>query len=394
MPNYKKIQADKSKLLGKYKFSQSYVRTHCESIAFFGGGEQEKEVAMRRFNCALDVEKDKSFKDWWYGWAKEMFGNRGNDILNNYVQFLLAKNSTGGMLDLSESQSSIIGVNGVVKEQLLTVIHNVDKFSTLAGTIQRLAEFDRVLDNIPLPPYMEKKMSISNNSFPRGNNEKPTLILKDVDIVTPDGTCLARKLNVTVDSKNRLQITGRNAAGKTSFVRVVSGLWPSYKDGNIGGEVYLSGTVFVVPQKPYSVRGTLLDQVTYPEKIGEHEVDDALLKKANELLDLVGISYLVERDGGWHVEREFENVLSLGEQQRLGMARLFYRKPDFAILDECTDAVSVDVERKLYEAAAELGITCITVSKRLALQEFHEQEVRLGRPTYTAHEMRVVNKTI
>lgn len=283
-------------------------------------------------------------------------------------------------------------MNGVVKEQLMTVINNVDKFSTLAGTIQRLAEFDRVLDDIPLPPYMEKKFSTSNSSSARGDGNKPTLSLEDVDIVTPDGVCLARKLNVTVDSNNRLQITGRNAAGKTSFVRVVSGLWPSYKNGSTGGNVYVTGTIFVVPQKPYSVRGTLLDQVTYPDKFEEEEVDENLLKKAHELLDLVGIGYLVDRDGGWHVEREFENVLSLGEQQRLGMARLFYRKPDFAILDECTDAVSVDVERRLYEAAVELGITCITVSKRLALEKFHEQELRLGGPTYTAHEVRLIKK--
>ena len=52
--------------------------------------------------------------------------------------------------------------------------------------------------------------------------------------------------------------------------------------------------------------------------------------------------------------------------------------PAFAILDECTDAVSIDVEKKLYAAAAERGIICITVSKRLVLNEFHDQELRLG----------------
>ena len=48
-------------------------------------------------------------------------------------------------------------------------------------------------------------------------------------------------------------------------------------------------------------------------------------EKTLSLLKLVGIDYLVERDGGWHIQRKFEDVLSLGEQQRLGMARLFYR---------------------------------------------------------------------
>lgn len=37
-----------------------------------------------------------------------------------------------------------------------------------------------------------------------------------------------------------------------------------------------------------------------------------------------------------------------GEQQRLGMARLFFQNPKFGVLDECTNATSVDVEEHLY----------------------------------------------
>ena len=48
------------------------------------------------------------------------------------------------------------------------------------------------------------------------------------------------------------------------------------------------------------------------------------------------------------------------------------------MLDECTSAVSIDVEKKLYEAARSHGITSITISQRLALEEFHTQELQLG----------------
>ena len=58
------------------------------------------------------------------------------------------------------------------------------------------------------------------------------------------------------------------------------------------------------------------------------------------------------------------------------MARLFYHKPLFAILDECTSAVSMDVEAELYNKAKELKITLFTVSHRSSLFKFHEIMLR------------------
>ena len=93
--------------------------------------------------------------------------------------------------------------------------------------------------------------------------------------------------------------------------------------------------------------GTLQDQLTYPDFIRKENRTPAMEAKMQALLDMVGIGYLVSRwEGdadetnyeshlGWdHVVR-WEDVLSLGEQQRMGVARMFWHEPKIGILDEC-----------------------------------------------------------
>ena len=62
----------------------------------------------------------------------------------------------------------------------------------------------------------------------------------------------------------------------------------------------------------------------------------------------------------------------------MGMARLFFRSPKFGVLDECTNAISVDAEEALYHHAASLGITLITITQRAALLAHHSAELRLS----------------
>jgi len=100
-------------------------------------------------------------------------------------------------------------------------------------------------------------------------------------------------------------------------------------------------------------------------------------------LDIVQLTYLEQRENGLDSIEDWIDVLSGGEKQRIAMARLFYHKPQFAILDECTSAVSVDVEGKMYSYCREVGITLFTVSHRKSLWAHHDYYLQFdGRGSY------------
>jgi ABC-type uncharacterized transport system fused permease/ATPase subunit len=133
--------------------------------------------------------------------------------------------------------------------------------------------------------------------------------------------------------------------------------------------------------------GTLRDQLIYPLTSGQ---ESELLTEIGmvELLKNVDLEYLLDR---YQPEKEVNwgDELSLGEQQRLGMARLFYHKPKFAILDECTSAVTTDMEERFAAKVRAMGTSCITISHRPALVAFHDVVLSLdGEGGWSVHYKR------
>lgn len=190
----------------------------------------------------------------------------------------------------------------------------------------------------------------------------------DVPIVSPNGDVLVRKLSFTVRPGDHLLIVGPNGCGKSSLFRILGGLWPVY-----GGHVTKPPfeDIFYIPQRPYLSRGTLRQQIIYPDSLFDMHAKSLTDTDLLSILAILDIATLIDRPGGWDAEQEWADVLSGGLQQRVAMARLFYHRPRYAILDECTSSVTLEVERVMYEEAKRLGITLMTVSHRRSLWKYH-----------------------
>jgi ATP-binding cassette subfamily D (ALD) long-chain fatty acid import protein len=160
--------------------------------------------------------------------------------------------------------------------------------------------------------------------------------------------------------------------------RIIAGLWPVYR--GLVSRPRSSGPdgIMFLPQRPYLSIGTLRDQVIYPDgelEMRENGRRDIELKR---ILEEARLGHLPDREGGWDTRKEWKDVLSGGEKQRMAIARLLYHEPRYAVIDEGTSAVSSDVEGLLYERCKEKGITLITISTRASLKRYHTLNLTMG----------------
>jgi ABC-type uncharacterized transport system fused permease/ATPase subunit len=192
----------------------------------------------------------------------------------------------------------------------------------------------------------QKAKYIDNSLSNKGEiHQSDNIKFENVPILSPNGDILIAAMNFEIHPGMNLFITGPNGCGKSSLFRILGGLWPLF-----GGSVHKPSIdqIFYIPQRPYLPKGTLRDQIIYP-----HSKEQMLRKGVTDeglqnLLEEARLEYLVAREGGWETQNDWNDVLSGGEKQRIAMARLIYHKPIYAILDECTSAMSVDIESHLY----------------------------------------------
>eukprot|EP00924_Labyrinthula_sp_SR-Ha-C_P003233 snap_masked-scaffold_15-processed-gene-3.11-mRNA-1 protein AED:0.06 eAED:0.06 QI:0/0/0/0.5/1/1/2/0/1430 len=388
IPNFREIQKKSFELEGRFRFIHNRLIEHTESIAFFGGDEVEHAVANKRFDKIRNHFESAQTATLRFNIFNNFTIKQTPDIVAFFLRMMFAKSFHSDKAVLAGDQGSMLSSQGEYIQQ--TVMRSFKSFGDAFDLQETIGNFIGTIENVTDFMYTLEELAAHNANADDNTSLRNSAELKsdvdcikfeDVDIVAPGGLALVTNLNMTVRKDESLVLTGVNGSGKSSLFRIIGGLWRApkgriYRPCSVGNKCTIND-VFLVPQRPYSVTGSLADQLSYPFKITAEEREENQTK-LQDLLDLVGIRYLLKRYDLWETELKWEDVLSLGEQQRLNCARLFFHKPKFAILDECTSAVSSDVEERLYRTAKEKGITSITISQRLALEEFHVNQLKMG----------------
>uniref|UniRef100_A0A8C8HPZ1 ATP-binding cassette, sub-family D (ALD), member 3a n=1 Tax=Oncorhynchus tshawytscha TaxID=74940 RepID=A0A8C8HPZ1_ONCTS len=383
---------------GEYRYVNSRLITNSEEIAFYNGNMREKQTIHSTFKKLVDHLHKFIFFRFSMGFVDSMVAK----YMATVVGYLVVSRPFLNLSDprhMNSTQAELMEDYYQSGRMLLSLAQALGRIvlagrdmTRLSGFTMRITELRKVLKELNSGKY-ERTMVSHQNKESLGV-ERVTLVpgsgqIINVDhiikfehtpLATPNGDVLIKDLTFEVRSGTNVLVCGPNGCGKSSLFRVLGELWPLF-----GGQLTKPerGKLFYVPQRPYMPIGTLRDQVIYPDTYEEQKrkgISDQVLK---EYLGNVQLGHILDREGTWDTVQDWMDVLSGGEKQRMAMARLFYHKPQFAILDECTSAVSVDVEDFIYSHCRTVGISLFTVSHRKSLWKHHEYYLHMdGRGNY------------
>ncbi|KAL5486881.1 hypothetical protein EMCRGX_G019418 [Ephydatia muelleri] len=396
-----RMTVKEQQLEGELRFVNSRLITNSEEISFYQGSDRERVTVERTFGRLVDHLRNFIMFRFGMGIIDTLIAKYIATVVGYLAvsrPFLTLSNprfleSThdARMMEYYKSGRMLVRMAEAIGRLVLAG----REMTRLAGFTARVSELTMVLRDIEKGTY-KRTMVATTESTEKGGPSQPSVPLvpgmgelvemnhlikfEGVPLVTPNGDVLIKELNFEVKSGVNVLVCGPNGCGKSSLFRTLGELWPLF-----GGRMTKPhrSKLFYIPQRPYMTLGTLRDQVIYPDTLQDYRQKGITDGALEEYLKMVQLSYLLDRDGGWDAEQDWMDVLSGGEKQRMAMARLFYHEPQFAILDECTSAVSVDVEGFIYTHCRERGITLFTVSHRKSLWKHHEYVLQFdGRGQY------------
>jgi len=384
------------RLEGDFRFNHVWLRTHREAVALHDGHVAEQLRLTKNYEMVANNSAEVSYKRLPLYLSMQLFDYLGSIVNYAALGFVILQWKASGRTEAEISE--------VVGSGSYSCLYLISAFSTILDLAQTcsdtMALSSRVAELFRSLKAVEEASGIPGDELEESDDERDeasplirhsmvseeelvemAFSAKSAEIMTPQGDVLVRDLNMRIGNGMHLLVTGRSGVGKSSLVRAFAGLWPT-ASGCLKAPA--SDVVCYLPQTPYLFRGSLEEQLTYPAKflrhLPAHKPPQSGVRLKDELHDLlvqVGLSHLPERVGGWDVSVDWPTMLSLGEQQRIALARLLRSRPVFAILDEATSAIELSAEEGIYEALKEARITLVSVGHRESLEQYHNHRLEL-----------------
>ena len=352
-----------------FRFNLVRTRENSEQIAALRGEAAERERHSDRFarvvaNWIALIKRQKrlNFFTQSYSQASVIFPY----LMVSPVYFSGAM-QLGGLMQTASAFNS-------VQTALSYFVTAYQSIAQYRAVVTRLTGFEDAIvagrDVALTPPMVEV--------LPRNNSN--VISIDQLSVRLPNRQPLVNAEHMVLSPGERALVTGPSGAGKSTLFRAIAGIWP-FGSGRI--LVPEDANVMLLPQRPYFPVASLAAAVSYPARLGTF--DDARLANALKAVGLAEWADRLDEEAHWN------RMLSLGEQQRLAIARVLLQEPDFLFLDEATASLDEAAEASLYRLLQERlkGTTIVSIGHRSTLGAFHRRRFEVAR-TETASQVRDV----
>lgn len=348
---------EKQRYEADFRFNLIRVRENSEQIALLKGESAEQGHLLQRFGYVIGnwyaiMSRTKRLTAFTasYGQAATIFP---------YVVVAPAYFAKSIQLgDMMQTGSAF----GQVQDALSFFVTAYRSIAEWRAIVARLDGFEMSVDSAANLPAHEATIELKAAGGSRN------IGLEKLCVYLPNGTPLVAADGFAIQAPERVLVTGPSGSGKSTLFRAIAGIWP-FGTGTIA--IPAQAKLMMLPQRPYFPVGALGDAVIYPAAPGAFQATQ--IRDAVIAVGLPDLAQRLNEDGHWN------RMLSLGEQQRLGLARALLHGPDYLFLDEATASLDEPSEARLYRLLAEKlpQATIVSIGHRSTLDVFHTRKVAM-----------------